>query len=289
MMTAFAMALAAVAAQPCPAASSTSAGLYRTSFGGVLAGAREDADRAIAAGDVARKAARRFLDIDLPPFLIATVPVGSDLPTAGCGFVFPWPAGRKRGEARPLPSHVLPHEIGHAVFIRFVVPRTVDDEYGGDAPDWLDEMAAMAFEDADGIRMRRSEARRHAAEGRLIPLRRLLSMTHPDWQPRKREGEEPSPAGTRQPKSTDTPAFYATVRALFDLLIDRTKDERVIPMLVTRLRSGVPIATWLPAVIEGRNSPSDLARADAHLRAFVLDDPAFATADDADPHAGGGR
>lgn len=121
-------------------------------FGGVIAPSAAEAEEAQVAGIVAREAARRFLELEPPPFLIAPQsPDAQPMSAGGCSFVFPWSFSRSGAGGPRLPTHVLPHEIGHALFIRFLVPRTGKDEYGSGAPDWLDEMAAIAFEDPAGI------------------------------------------------------------------------------------------------------------------------------------------
>lgn len=243
-------------------------------FGGVIAPSPAEAEEAEVAGIVAQQAARRFLGLEPPPFLIAPrSPETQPVEAGGCSFVFPWRFGE--GEPRP-PTHVLPHEIGHTLFIRFLAPRTGKDEYGGGAPDWLDEMAAIAFEDASGVRMRRSEARRNAERGALIPLARLLSMPHPEWN--ARQAAPPSTASSMsQPRSADTPAFYATVRALLDFLIDRTGNERVIRLLAEQARAGAPIDQWLLAQsARGAAAAAEgLSQLDAQIAAFVLTDPAY--------------
>jgi hypothetical protein len=245
-------------------------------FGGVIEPTAADAEEAVAGGIIAQRAARRFLGLDPPPFLIAARSAGTPPRLGGCAFLFPWSFSPIRAGASPLPTHVLPHEIGHALFIRFLVPRTRADEYGGDAPDWLDEMAAIAFEDAGGVRMRRAEARRHAERGALMPLARLLSMTHPEWSARKSVSGAPARSGMTQPSSPETPAFYATVRALLDFLIDRTGNERVIRVLSEQVRAGAPLDRWLlEHCAPGADGAEGLHRLDAQIVAFVLTNRAF--------------
>lgn len=241
-------------------------------FGGVIAPTAADAEEAVAGGTVARDAARRFLGLEAPPFLIAEKSAGPPPAPGGCSFVFSWRFPRVGEGERRLPTEVLPHEIGHDLFIRFLAPATGRDEYGGGAPDWLDEMAAIAFEDAGGVRRRRGEARRHAERGALIPLARLLSMPHPEWSARAAVAGDSGPT-THQPRSADTPAFYATVRALLDFLIDRTGDERVIRRLAEQVRSDAPLDRWLLAKVPG--AAKDLGGLDSQIAAFVLTNPAY--------------
>lgn len=245
-------------------------------FGGVIAPTAEEADEAVAAGIVAREAARRFLGLEAPPFLIAPEAAQGERSPGGCGFAFPWRFRSAGSEEPRLPTHVLPHEIGHGLFIRFLVPRSGADEYGGAAPDWLDEMAAIAFEDPGGVQMRRSEARRHAAQGGLIPLERLLSMPHPEWSARRARAGGPAGPPTSQPASADTPAFYATLRALLDFLIERSGDERVIRRIAEQARAKAPLDRWLLAHSSREAAARSLSALDAEIASFVLADPAYA-------------
>jgi hypothetical protein len=223
---------------------------------------------------VARAAARRFLGLEPPPFLIAEESSGTPPAPGGCAFVFSWRFPRLAAGERRLPTQILPHEIGHSLFIRFLAPATGKDEYGGAAPDWLDEMAAIAFEDSAGVRERRSDARRHAERGALLPLERLLSMTHPEWAARTAATAAPPPPGGQPPRSGDTPAFYATLRALLDFLIERTGDERIIRRLAKQASDGASLDRWLLANLPGAGSKG-LAGLDAQIAAFVLTDPAY--------------
>ena len=239
-MIATALLLVAVGSVPCTPAPLPGMIARRATFGAVLAPTPDTVAAAIAAGEVARLAAYRYLALDLPPFLIAPPSAEARSRAEGCGFVFHWPFARSRDGTSRLPTHVLPHEIGHDLFIRYLVPRSGMDEYGGAAPDWLDEMAAIACEDAEGIAGRRREAGRHARDGALIPLARLLTMAHPEWRPRAIR-DAPRTRGSALPRSIETPAYYATVSALFDFLVARTGDERVIVTLAGRVRAGRPL------------------------------------------------
>lgn len=244
-------------------------------FGGAIAPTTADVEVAVAAGIVARLAAQRFLGLEAPSFLIAEQTTASRTSLRGCAFVFAWPFSRLRGGGSRLPTHVLPHEIGHELFIRFLVPRTGAAEYGGAAPDWLDEMAALSFEDVAGVRMRRADALRFAERREMIPLARLLSMPHPEWMARPASGGPPTGSPTDQPRSSDTPAFYATVRALLDFLIARTGDEHVIRLLAEQVRGGARLDSWLLSQSTHRAVADGLAGLDGEIVAFVLADPAY--------------
>lgn len=77
-----------------------------------------------------------------------------------------------------LPDYVLRHEIGHDLFVRYLVPNTQSGQYGGDAPDWLDEMAAIAFEGTEQKTGRRRVVSILAEASKLMPLSKFLVMTH---------------------------------------------------------------------------------------------------------------
>ena len=269
------MAAMAAGAEACPPEPAAGLTARAAPFGGVIAPGAADAEEAAAAGMVAQQAARRFLGLEAPLYLIAPESSAAPHPGGGCTFVFPWRFPIRDAGRPPLPSHVLPHEIGHALFIRFLVPRTGEVEYGGGAPDWLDEMAAIAFEDAAGVRMRRSEARRHAERGALIPLARLLAMPHPEWSARRLAADVAGGSRTDQPASAESPAFYATVRALLDFLIARTRDERVVRRLAEEVRAGAPLDRWLVAQAAPGAAAKGLSLLDAQIVAFVLTTPAY--------------
>lgn len=265
----FLLAALAAPASVCPPPPPSGMTARAASFGGAIAFTARDAEEAAAAGDLARTAARRYLGLEAPAFLIFAGPTEA-VPATDCAFVFPWQFARGAGGEMRLPSHVLPHEIGHVLFIRYMFPESGRDEYGGAAPDWLDEMAAMAFEDGGGVAMRREEVRRQAGRGALIPLARLLTMPHPEWTARRPVPGASEGPPVSQPGSAETPAYYATVRALFDFLIDRTGDEQVIARLAQQVRAGAPLDAWLLAQTGKEGAAAGLTGLDAQLAAFVL-------------------
>lgn len=255
-----AIASTGIGLEPCEVLPETGVTALEAEFGTVLASTRADAQAGIDAGETALAAAKRYLAFDPPRWAIVDRSLSPELLPEACGPVFDWRFGPE------LPAHVLPHEIGHDVFIRYLVPRSRVDEYGGGAPDWLDEMAAMAFEPAEGVAMRRGEAQRFARRGALVPLSRLLSMKHPEWSARRADGTVQGPAG--QPLSAETPAFYATVRALFDFLVDRSGRDDVVAELARAYRAGQPLNRWILAA----SSRKDLTDIDAELAGFAIDE-----------------
>lgn len=252
----------------CPPAAPTGFVALKTSFGGVIAPTTASAQEAAVGGRRAKEAARENLGIDPAPFLIEPTAVSHAAGPSSCAFVFDWTFAPNAPDRPAPPSHVLPHELGHEMFVRYLVPRTQVDEYGGDAPDWLDEMAAIAFEDRAGTTLRRQDAARHAARDALIPLRKLLTMQHPEWAAR---GRAPANARTSAgPASNDTPAYYATVSALFDYLVLRTGDPRIIRVLAAEVRNHTPMERWLADNIGNARSDPTLRSLDAAIRSSAI-------------------
>jgi hypothetical protein len=278
----FSLAIAAAMLRPAPQAPPPPR-VYpaRATFGRVYVAKASDVRRAVGEGVAAKAAAFRFLGLRAPPFVI----VDQNLPAAvrsrangALLYLWPFSAASGSGAGGLSTDTLLRHEIGHDLFMRFVMPRTRDDEYGGDAPDWLDEMAAVAFEDEAETATRRGDARLRVEHGTLIPLARLLSMTHPEWQPGT--GRPPGARGAVafQPRSAETGRFYATVRVLLDLLVDRVATERVIPLLAAEARAGRPLDAWLLDHAARGGRAAGLAGLDSEISAFVLSDPRYTKA-----------
>ncbi|WP_375404451.1 hypothetical protein [uncultured Sphingomonas sp.] len=73
----------------------------------------------------------------------------------------------------------MQHELNHLFFTAGVVPSTKPSQYGGDAPDWLDEAAALTAESPEAKARRRADFRRQVCAGRLVPLERFIVQRHP--------------------------------------------------------------------------------------------------------------
>jgi hypothetical protein len=160
--------------------------------------------------------------------------------------VYTWVFRQRPGDLRPVPqSHALRHEIGHDLFIRYLVPSTMDDQYGGDAPDWLDEMAAVAFEGAELTASRRRDAARFARGATLLPLGRFLTMTHPEWASRPLPAPAKETVRITLATNEDSPRFYAMGRAFYDFLVDRTKSTAIIAELAVAFREGERLDQWI--------------------------------------------
>lgn len=100
-------------------------------------------------------------------------------------------------------------------------------------------------------------------------------MSHPEWSARPIAASSPTVSAKGQPGSTDTPAFYATVRALLDFLIERSGNERVIRLIAEQIHAGAPIDKWLLAHSTRGAAVEGFAGLDAEIAAFVLTDPRY--------------
>lgn len=275
-MLCLALAGAAVQAMP-PAEPALRAHSSRARFGEIHVVARADIPRALREGEAARRAARRVFGIQAPPFAIVDQRLASRSPAGTAApYTYYWPFRDTPAAAPGILSTdtLLRHEIGHDLFIRFLVPSTRGNQYGGDAPDWLDEMAAVAFEDEDEGRRRRADVRLRAERGALIPLARFTAMPHPEWSAGTSASAPLAGAAVIQPRSAETGSYYATVRALLDLLIDRLGDGRAITLLAAEARAGRPLERWLVDHV-ARDRTAGLAGLDSEISAFIRSNPRY--------------
>lgn len=195
--------------------------------------------------------------------------------------IYSWAFGNAAPGSQPVPpSHALRHEIGHDLFIRHLVPSSREGQYGGDAPDWLDEMAAIAFESSDVTAMRRREAARLAKSGTLIPMDRFLTMVHPELTESPASAVAPDgPAyRIRLAASSDTPRFYAMTRAFYDYLVARTGSPAVVAELAGAFRRGERLDAWIMARRSPRDGFASLETLDAELRNWIQSDSRYTAA-----------
>lgn len=213
----------------------------KTGFGYVLV-APEDVPAAVKEGYAAQLAARKIFLLKNVTF--AVVEEGSgDVRWGGTKdglkiYTWTFPHGPRRFEPRPAIT-LLRHEIAHDLFDR-LVPTTSRGQYGTDAPDWLDEMASVAFE---GIDLRLSR-RRDASSNGLLPLTTLLRMTHPErGRQVVREAGQDFAAG---PASSDqTIPFYATVSCFYEFLSEKTGHAGIVAELAGAFKRGEDLELWL--------------------------------------------
>jgi hypothetical protein len=172
----------------------------------------------------------------------------------------------------------LRHEIGHDLFIRYLAPSSRDDQYGGDVPDWLDEMAAVAFEGTELTASRRRDAARFARAATLLPLGRFFTMTHPEWASRP----PPAPSGETVRiglvMSEDSPRFYAMSRAFYDFLVHRTKSHSIVAELAAAFRKGERLDRWVLSRTGRGGRTGDLGTLNAEFLAWIASDQRYGLA-----------
>lgn len=266
-----------------PGSAGGPAGMARTdsTFGYVEVSAA-DTRTAIEEGQAAQAAARTVLALPDVRFGIADTG-GRNAQWVNLGAdgkpVYTWVFSRKAGDQKPVPpSYVLRHEIGHDLFTRYLAPSSMGGQYGGDAPDWLDEMAAVAFEGAALTASRRREAVRYARDATLMPLGRFLTMTHPEYESRP----PPDPSGPavriRLATSEDAPRFYAMCRAFHDFLVDRTHSPSIVAELAAAFRKGERLDRWILFRVGREGRTGDLGALNAEFLAWIGSDPRYGAA-----------
>lgn len=112
----------------------------------------------------------------------------SEIPKSQRRWTLPWMTryfgAGNRASAGPGNHHFdndsgIQHELNHLFFTASIVPSTRRLQYGGDAPDWLDEAAAMAAESPEVKARRRADFHEQVCTGRLVPLERFIVQQHP--------------------------------------------------------------------------------------------------------------
>jgi hypothetical protein len=187
-----------------------------------------------------------------------------------------------------LEPRAMRHELAHRLFTEVVWPSTRDrfSQYGGDAPDWLDEAAAILAEDEAMTRSRRERFGRLVASGATIPLDEYLAMPHPvfageDFQAlieQAREAAGPNGmavvSGSLAPGADERAvAFYAQTRGFVDYLIERTNDPRALHDVARFMRAGGTFEQWLLRQDAARGLPRELAGLEQDFLRFSADAP----------------
>lgn len=172
-----------------------------------------------------------------------------------------------------LEPKAIRHEIAHLLFMHAVWPSSAGrgEQYGGDAPDWLDEAAAVVAESARMTERRRRAFRELARSGRTIPLAEYLDMEHPvyaggDFRALIDQAREQAEADGAAVVSASLPAenleraraFYSQTRGFTDYLMQQTGDERVLAKIVTEMRRGADFEAWLATFGVESGLPADI-------------------------------
>lgn len=229
-------------------------------------GVTRDDDAAVVAEDVRAAVAAFYRYFGRRPEPGAVLDLGfaglaPELRAAGAAWLLPWPF--RAGGAPGSDAHhgdvrsALRHEIGHALYLSLMLGNTRRNQYGGEAPDWLDEAAAMMGETPDATRLRRIQFAEAVSAGRVPSFSQLIAAEHPLFgdaylrlaMANAQKAGEPTvlkinPAETRiDPVAIAD--FYASSRALADYLIERSGDDRILARISEELRIGGTSGDWL--------------------------------------------
>lgn len=163
------------------------------------------------------------------------------------------------------PNAILPHEMAHDLLNRHLIPNTRPGQYGSDAPDWVDEAVAIAFELSEDKAQRRCEVLSLVEIKGLIRLSRFLTMEHPDLGSIRKAGSARN-INFASTASEDTPAFYAMSIALPEYLAAKTRTPSVLADVIEAVLKGVPLNDWLLSRLAAPGQTSDM---DAIERDFL--------------------
>lgn len=199
----------------------------------------------------------------------------------------------EKGDGRhPDARRALRHEVAHELFIAGQWPASDSgrSEYGGGAPDWLDEAAAVMAESPRMTEARRSAFRELVADGETIGLRRYFSMEHPLYgSDRFRAAlDSARTAGAVVLSGDDVDVgraadFYAQTRGLVDFLLERSGDRTIFAEIAGALKAGTSIGTWLEAHGPEHGLPTSVAGLEDALLEWALsprNDPGTSTSVD---------
>lgn len=220
----------------------------RTGFGEIFV-AKKDVSLAQELGNHVSRKAKDVLRLGDIRFTIADARHSkykwADTTSEGLA-VYPWKFvhGTNYVALQP-PNSILPHEMAHDLLSRHLVANTRTGQYGTDAPDWIDESVAVAFDLPEDKAQRRCEASALLRSAKLIPLPRFLTMQHPDLVSIR--GADPAARdfvsdGTM---SKETPAFYAMSLAFPEYLSAKTLSASVLADAIHAFQSGLPSSHWV--------------------------------------------
>jgi len=237
----------------------------RTDFGYVVV-AEEDITVAIREGEATQAAAKEILLLDGVRFAIVEEGNGSlwgDVDASGLiTYTWSFPHGARRFKSRSA-VNVLRHEIAHDLFARYMVRTTHFAQYGTDAPDWLDEMAAIAFESDGQFALRRRDAERYG----LLPLSRLLQMDHPE-RTTKVIIEDNRSFANGPASSVETAPYYATISLFYKFLTHETGERSIVAELANDFNAGKELDKSLLVRLEYGDNAEALTEMDQNFMAW---------------------
>lgn len=208
------------------------------SFGSVAAENANNRKLALEAVRSVRRDSRKYLMVSGVKFQFRDHDIAAQtksLPIDVDAIPFSWkfPEGRDLSpEAEGVLIGLIRHELGHQVFLRRVLPPSQGGQYGSDAPDWLDESAAIVMESPRMKNDRRVLARLLARQNMLVPLSEFLVMRHPEAGKgaAQRLADVPN-AIFMSSDPARTLAFYSQCQAFTDFLLSKTGETDILRQL----------------------------------------------------------
>ena len=170
---------------------------------------------------------------------------------------------------------LVPHELGHLWLVHGYWPKATlpvgSKHYGGPAPDWLDELAAVMMED-DQLKAHRRGHLKSALAGtdpklsKPWPLAEFLTMTHPN----ARTGDSTVSSGIAisQPSPTGL-TFYAQAQGFADFVLARSNNDRAFDAIARALAANERFDTWLARDGAKYGLGSTLRELEAHWSAWL--------------------
>lgn len=181
----------------------------------------------------------------------------------------------------------LKHEIGHLLFMKTFWPEKNTHKggahYGGPAPDWLDEVAAILLENDELTKGRREHLFALIDQQSLVPLSKLFSMDHP-MKKSKALAEKIAQRGQKKGDSItliqgaeatklagDAANFYTQNRGLIDFLLETSKQPLIFADITKHMANDKSMDDWLKERGKAFHLASDMnglqAQWDAWLQA----------------------
>lgn len=159
---------------------------------------------------------------------------------------------------RAREAGTLPHELGHGWFIRAFWPEASTQgagHYGGPAPDWMDETAAVLMEDAALADRRRDQfaaayrGEDATAQARLVDLTAFLSGAHPALPvlalPPGSAGVTVLTGAEAAGLAAAAGGFYLQARLFADYILARSGNPAAFLTAARRFAAGGTTADWL--------------------------------------------
>lgn len=176
----------------------------------------------------------------------------------------------------------LPHELGHGWFIQaYWAAAAVDGggHYGGPAPDWMDETAAVLMEDDALADSRRRQfaaiyaGADAAARARLTDLTSFLSGGHPALP---QLGQSAQTSGVRVLSGDEAGAiaaaagtFYLQARLFADYVLERSGDPAAFRTAAAAFAAGKDTPEWLATVGKRLKLPTTVVALQADWDAWL--------------------